>query len=89
MSTQEAMKAKLESSGLPFKEIKVYGSQIVVTAWSREAALKWASFIAKFATVFCGITAIDECRQNDKLIGNPSVVEVFRVFARISCGRER
>ncbi len=50
-TTQQKLTAALEKTGLPSKEIKVYGRQIVITAWSLEAANKWASVVAKFATV--------------------------------------
>lgn len=47
---QQKMQAKLESCGLPYKEIKVYGSQIMVMAWSRTAALRWHSLLFKICT---------------------------------------
>ena len=51
MSTpQELMQETLSKSGIPYKEIRCYGSQIMVTAWSEGAARKWAALLAKFAT---------------------------------------
>jgi hypothetical protein len=50
-TTQDKITAALVGTRIPAKKIHVYGSQIVITAWSLEAANKWASVVAKFATV--------------------------------------
>lgn len=50
-TTQERMKAMLRQVDIPAREIKVYGSQIVITCTSVRSAEKWASVLSKFATV--------------------------------------
>ncbi len=79
---QAAMKAKFEQCGLPYKQIEVYGAQIVVTAWSRKAAERWADLIAKFATVRGVIESIDYNAENTNTVMLPSSHKVWRVFAR-------
>jgi len=77
------MRAKLERIGLPFKGIECYGSQIVVTCWSRDAADRWASFLARFAK-FLGITqSVDHAKENRGTCLLPTTVDVWRAFARI------
>ena len=81
-TTQQTMTAKLEASGIPFKTINVYGNQIVVTAWSHDAATKWASLAARFAKVRCIIESVDE---NKTQTGSRLVERhrVWRMFAAI------
>lgn len=80
---QSRMKAKLEASGLPYKEVECYGSQIVVTCWSRDAADRWALLLARFAK-FLGITqSVDYAKENRGTCLLPTTVDVWRAFARI------
>jgi hypothetical protein len=87
---QQRMKAMLEKSGIPFKKIDCYGSQIVITAWSEDAARKWAVLLGQFAT-FRGITHGMDKTQDDSAIrkANPGLVkanffhDVWHVFASI------
>lgn len=80
---QDQMKATLKKTGLPYKEIEVYGRQIVVTCWSRDAADKWSHLLARFAKVR-GITHdMDEAKQNKGTVMRPTMIEVWRTFAAI------
>lgn len=78
-----AMKAKLEAAGIPYKAIECYGSQIVVTSWCRDSAARWASLLAKFATVRGTIETLDDAKVNRNTVLLPSKVRVWRTFARI------
>lgn len=82
---QQAMKAKLEGAGLPFKQIQVYGSQIVVTTVAHDSANRWSQFLAKFSKVR-GITeSLDE--KHDATHGTPpskKYTRVHRVFATVA-----
>lgn len=81
MTIQTEIAAKLASLGIAHKEIKVYGSQIVVTCWGREAADRFAAVIANFAKVRGVLKALD---QNEASKGRkPEWHEVHRVFAAI------
>ena len=80
---QERMRATLVRAGIPHKEIQCYGEQIVITAWSRDAAEKWAALLATFAKVRGLIKSIDYAKENKNTMLKPSTVEVWRVFARI------
>lgn len=79
---QQEIKATLERAGLPFKQIQVYGSQIVVTVVARDSANRWSQLLGKFAKVR-GITeSLDE--KHDATHGTPvsqKYTRVHRVFA--------
>lgn len=47
---QTRMQAKLESTGIPYRQVKCYGQQIMITALSRSAAIEWAGLLRKFCT---------------------------------------
>lgn len=83
MTIQEQMKDLLGKAGIPAKEIRVYGSQIVITCWSHDAATKFANFVGQFAKVSALIKSIDEAKVNHKTCLNPSMVDVYRVFASL------
>ncbi len=80
---QQRMKAKLESCGIPAKRVDVYGSQIMITAWSRGAAEKWASLLSRFAKVSRVIESMDYAKENKNTVLLPSAVKVWRVGATI------
>lgn len=78
------MKAKLETVGIPFKQIDCYGSQLVITAWSLDAAEKWAILLGNFCKVRGIVHAYDEAKENKGTCLRHSVIKVVRVFARIT-----
>lgn len=82
-SAAAAMKIKLAEAGIPHKEINCYGSQIVVTAWSRGAADKWASLLGRFAKVRGIVETYDCDKVNTGSCLLPSRHKVVRVFAAI------
>ena len=84
MSAQEKLKAKLESLGLPYKEIKVYGSQIMVTAWSESAALKWHSILCRFTTSKRPVRSIDYNKVNTNSVLLPDTHEVWLIGGTIN-----
>ena len=70
---QQRMKAELAKSGIPYKRIEVYGAQIVITAWSEDAARKWWSLINHFATMRGSVLhshedTIDEVRTTRRIL---------------------
>ncbi len=89
MTTQQKIKATLETVGLPFREIRCYGSQIVVTSQSDETARKWAVLLGKFAKVR-GITkSLDERKvaidqPHDMSTMENKYVQVYRTFAVVA-----
>lgn len=83
-TTQQKIKAALLKTGLPVKEIEVYGSQIVITAWSVDAANQWAAVVVKFATLRGVIASMDYTEKNTNTVMLPSAHNVWRVFGRIN-----
>lgn len=80
---QQKMKATLEKAGIPFKAVACYGNQIVITSYSLDAANKWAALLGSFAKVR-GITeSYDEAVKNNGTCLKPTMVHVYRTFARI------
>jgi hypothetical protein len=77
------MKAKLQASGLPYKEVECYGAQIVVTCWSRGAADRWTLLLDRFARVTSVVQSVDYAKKNRGTCLLPTTVDVWRVFARV------
>jgi len=69
MNKQEQMKQVLSKMGIPAKEIKCYGSQIMITVAGKESADKWQMTLNNF------------CRR--VLCLNPTMVDVYRVWGTI------
>jgi len=87
MTTLQAqMKAKLEQAGIPYREVKCYGQQVMITALSRSAAVKWAGLLRKFCgnvrRPYEGIyyTAHSNRYPNEKRY---HTISVWRVWATI------
>ncbi len=83
MTPQQNLQAKLIKCGLPHKEVRVYGSQIMITAWSRDAADKWQRLLCRFARVKSVVESVDYNQVNRNTVMNPTVHTVWRVWATI------
>jgi len=84
MTPQAKLKAKLESLGLPYKEIKVYGSQVMITAWSESAANKWHGVICKFTNSRRPVRSVDYNKVNENTCLIPTVHEVWLIGGTIN-----
>lgn len=81
---QERMKMALEHTGIAAKEIKVYGSQIMIVAWSQDAAEKWFGVLGKFARkVRPPVKSRDRNVVNRNTTLNPTTHTVWLVGATI------
>lgn len=79
---QQQIKATLESAGIPYKQIDVFGSQIIVTAWSHHAAKRWGILLARFTSKVRGIVkSLDQTVESEGR--KPEYVAVWRVGAMI------
>ena len=81
---QQRMKAKLEGLGLPYKEIKVYGSQVMITVWSETAAKKWHSVICRFTNSKRPVKSIDYNKENRGTCLLPTRHEVWLIGGTIN-----
>ena len=80
----DKMRATLEKTGLPYKEIQVYGSQIVITSHCRDTAERWAMLLARFATVKrAARECLDDAKENKGTCLRPTKVKVWRTWAVI------
>jgi hypothetical protein len=79
---QQKMQALLEQSGLPYKEVRCYGSQIMVTCWSYAAVPKWVTLLGQFATVKSTAQGVDY-RKADAHLNRPKQLKVWRVWATL------
>ena len=84
MTPQQRMQAKLESLGLPYKEIKVYGSQVMVTAWSEDAANRWHAILCKFTTSRRPVKSIERNQVNRNTVLSPTSHEVWLIGGTIN-----
>jgi hypothetical protein len=82
-TAQARMTAKLKALGLPYRDISVYGAQIVVTCASRGAAIRWAGVLAKMATVKqAALPSVDTAKTNED-VNMPHTVKVWRTYATV------
>jgi hypothetical protein len=79
---QEQMKGLLEKTGLPYKAIEVYGSQIVVTTVSLDSANRWVAVLSKFCRVRGITNSVDE--KADSSPAGRKYTKVRRVFAVVN-----
>jgi hypothetical protein len=77
------MKQKMESLGIPYKNIDVYGGQIIVTVKSRSACTQWNSVIRKIATVRKIVYVNEANKHIDEGRMYPRVTKVYKIFAQI------
>ena len=78
---QNKIKNLLEQTGIPAKEIRVYGSQIMITCLSQDTARKWAVLCGNFATVRSVFESLDENKRVTATSGKYH--KVWRVAAHI------
>ena len=92
MTPQERIRELLEKSGIPAKEIHVFGSQILITCYGRPAAERFAILLGKFATVRGIVESVDDVKDkhaayarlnNPGLVKSSFVQRVWRVGAFI------
>ena len=83
MTKQEKMADLLGKFGIPSKEIKCYGSQIMITCWSEGAAKKFAGVLSKFAKIRAVRESLDYNKVNTSTRLVPSTHKVWRVWAVI------
>ncbi len=84
MTPQDELKAKLEALGIPFREVKVYGSQIVVTCRSTSAAERWGRVLSKLATVKkVALRSTDYAKSEEHLPNARKTIDVWRTYATI------
>ncbi len=62
---QDGMRAALDSFGLASEEIKVYGSQVMITARGEATAEQWRNVLAKFCSTVRGPTRSIEYNKID------------------------
>lgn len=80
---QDRMAALLSKLGLPYKEIKIYGGQIVVTCIGWPTAKRWNSVLWKFAKVQRVMRSFDLAKKNKFTVNRPTQVKVWRVYATL------
>jgi hypothetical protein len=81
MTIQAQIKATLEKSGIPSREIEVYGSQIVITSACRDTAEKWGALLSGFSKVRGILESIDEAKIQKGSCMNRTYIKVWRTFA--------
>ena len=83
MTLEQKIKQRLEQFKIPHREIKVYGSQITVETYGREAAEKFASVITNFAKIRGLIETTVDAKENQGSVMNPTKIRIYRLYARI------
>jgi hypothetical protein len=81
---QDQMKATLETLGIPAKEVKCYGSQIMITCWGEPAARKFAHVLNRFCSKVTGPKeSIDYNQVNEGTCLRPTTHKVWLVWGTI------
>ena len=83
MTPQEKMKGLLEKLGLPFIKVETYGNQITVDCKGKTTAEKWASVLAKFATIRGLIETDKKNKVNRGTCLLPTRHRIYRVYAKM------
>lgn len=84
MSVQQRMQELLGKAGIPAKEIKVYGSQVMITCWGRDSAVRFGDLLKTFCSKVRGpIQTADYDKVNQNTVLKPSRHEVWRVWGTI------
>lgn len=81
---QRRMEAKLAEAGIPAKEIRCYGSQVMITAWSEDAAERWRELLGHFCrTVRPVRRSLDYNQVNRRTALRPTTHRVWRVWGTV------
>lgn len=81
---QKRMETKLKQLGIPYKDISVYGSQIVITTSSRSAADRWAKAISPRVARLRGLLeSTDIAKVNKGTVLKPTRIKVWRIYFTI------
>lgn len=83
MTIQQQIKTRLETLGIPYREVKVYGSQITVECSSRKSAEWFAVVVGQFAKVRGIVETTVDAVENRETNLLPTQVKVFRLYARM------
>lgn len=81
MTIQEKMKTKLEESGIPAKEIRVFGSQVMITCKGKRSAERFNTLLSTFCRKVRLNESLDEVRNMPN--AKPSYLKVWRVWGTI------
>jgi hypothetical protein len=73
----------LRSGGLKFKDVDAFGSQVIVTCWSRDAAEKVAKVLKRATFNLRGIVESVDYNENQskRTTNRPAMHRVWRVGA--------
>ena len=100
-NAQHKMTALLNAAGIPNKRVKVFGCQVMVTCWSRDAADRYAALLYEFCSRVRGPvesveynqvnynTVLRPSKHSVWLVGGTIVGERVRLPRRVRACRER
>lgn len=83
MSLQEQMKATLEQTGIPAKEIKCYGSQIMIICMGRDTARKWDTLLRHFCRTVRSGPTVQYNKQNRNTVLRPTRHKAWSVWGTV------
>jgi hypothetical protein len=83
MNIQEQMREKLLKTGIPAKEVKCYGSQIMVTTYGLAAAQRWHSLLGNFCSKVRSGQSVDYNAENRNTVLRPTTHKVWRVWGTL------
>lgn len=83
-SPQDRIRTLLERAGIPYKEIKVFGCQVLVKCWSQDAATRFYALLHRCCTAVRKVTRwADYNIVNENTVLRPTRHRVWLVGGRI------
>lgn len=84
MTTQQLIAMNLNKLMIPKKSIDVYGSQVVITCHSEDAAIRWYMVLKNFCSLVRGPgQAVEPTRDTEFLPNMRDYNHVWRVWGTI------
>lgn len=84
MTPQQRMAATLAKAGIPHKEIKCFGSQVLVVCLGEDSARKFAALLGTFCRTVRGpVESVDYNKKNENTVLLPSRHKIWLVGGTI------
>lgn len=81
---QDLMKEKLAQAGIPSKETKVYGSQVMITVKGYRTAARWRALLLQVCKSVSGpVESWEAVKKQDEGMYRPKREKVWRVHGTL------
>jgi hypothetical protein len=81
MTPQQQLTETLKRSGIPAREVRCFGSQVMITTIGEDTARRWAMLLNNFCSKVRGPGQGYDDKPN--VTGRPEYIKVWRVWGTI------